>query len=224
MEVAGMRRETNEYGVVLSYRDGALVGISEEEYIEVTKKHLKALFSSLRKKANVEDWAYEISVCPSVSNPRNLKKERLHIHICIRANPCTTIAKWVKDYWYKRFGIANMEKLYDYVTFRDGYMKAQAIYTWEQSKDITMLETSNEVVRVENSSSQDDKVLGSSLTMSDVNKSMIIDTVINDISMKKYVKRIWGAERENIITILSDSFIKVLNVICVSQFTWCEGG
>lgn len=165
-------RETNEYGLVLSYR--SLSG-NEEKDIEQCEKHLNAFLASLRKKAKTENWAYEIKVCPSTTDPRNYKKERLHIHLYIKGNPALTIAKYIKEYWHKRHGIANYRKVDCGII---GYMEAQALFSWRQEYQADKLVTCDHVETIENTTIEGVSEVGSPLMSTNIDTD--IDTTMEN--------------------------------------------
>jgi hypothetical protein len=139
-----MERLTTDYGVVLTYRDSVLNEIDEQDYVSVTKEQLNIMLEALRKQAKRNGWKYNLMLCPSISNPRNMKKERLHIHVIVRGNPGATIIKWLKKYWHKKYGIVNVKKLYNSSGFA-GYMKSQAMYTINRSLDFQTFDVAETV-------------------------------------------------------------------------------
>jgi hypothetical protein len=126
-------REQGIYWITLTYRPNELKGVQEEDYRKLTDSQLRKLLASLRDKAKRESWNYNITLSPSITNLRNGKKERLHIHVLIEANPACTAVKYIREYWHKRHGIADIGTIYDKAGYL-GYMQAQAMYTKTQTE------------------------------------------------------------------------------------------
>lgn len=135
-------RKTTEYGLELTYRDSILKDMPPNEYEEFTEKQLKTLLTALRKHAKKENWAYKITVGPSIVDPRTGKKVRLHAHILLKANPGWTVAEYIKSYWHKRYGMAGIVKIKTSANFA-GYIKDQAMYVRERTLNEDALEDSS---------------------------------------------------------------------------------
>jgi hypothetical protein len=114
---------------------------------------MKKLFTSIRYRANKENWAYEIVAVASAMDVKTLKKKRLHIHVYAKSNPSATLIQYFKQYWESRYGLVlfSKEEIYNKEYYINGYMKGQAIKyktgnrteycIWEQKCNIELIES-----------------------------------------------------------------------------------
>lgn len=134
-------RKENEYWLTLTYDDEKFEvnGLDAKECKVISDRQLRNLLVSLRDKARRERWQYSIVLCPSVKDSLTGKAKRLHTHVYIKANPGSTICKYIDQYWGKRYGLVEFGTISGGVQGTGNYlayMKDQALLTKSQSEGI----------------------------------------------------------------------------------------
>lgn len=129
-----MERQLTEYGLMLSFRDTVLNN-NDNGFVHLA---IKKLFAALRKRAAKENWEYSMLACPSVIDPRNGRAVRLHIHIYLKGEPGATICQWIREYWHKRYGMVDFEKVHKSKNIME-YMKMQSFRIYHQRNTDALL-------------------------------------------------------------------------------------
>lgn len=98
---------------------------------ETAKRYAKKLLDALRDKAKKERWSYKIwvyfsreEIKPDETVSKFLvhkqQRKRAHYHVILYATPCSTITKWMRNYWNapkaskrKRLGIVHNKGIWE---------------------------------------------------------------------------------------------------------------
>ncbi|WP_378955815.1 hypothetical protein [Pelosinus sp. sgz500959] len=110
-----MERETATYAITLTLYEKYHKGNREEMSAEQLTKHTKAMLESIRRKAKLRQWKYQvITVISDTHLSKGGIKGGLHVHMALYGNPCFTIVSEIKKYWIKK-------KLANVIIFKKWY-------------------------------------------------------------------------------------------------------
>lgn len=135
-----MERQTATYAITLTLYEKYHKGNREEMSLEQLTKHTKAMLESIRRKAKLRQWHYQIiTVVSDTHLSKGGIKGGLHIHMALYGNPCFTIATEFRKYWLKKkLGMIITVKKWHSMNWLD-YCNKQSLVTFYQSEGVARM-------------------------------------------------------------------------------------